>query len=57
MTKEWIIRFAEEWGTTRLRVMRGLKMLGHDIPITGYTPEEEMKLMTMERRALNAKQR
>lgn len=44
--------FSREWRKTRLLVLKGLKKLGRDIPITGYTSEDELRKMTEERKRL-----
>lgn len=42
--------FSKEWETTRLRVLEGLKRLGHDIPLTHHTAADVMKEMTQVKR-------
>lgn len=45
MRKQEISKFLTEWDSTCQNVLLGIKKLGHDIPITGYDCENELKEM------------
>lgn len=44
-TNTYKIKFGYEWEYACTKVLKGLKKLGHDIPITGYESTEEVKEM------------
>lgn len=54
MNKE---QFLNEWSIVCPKVLDGLKKLGHDIPITGYTAQDAAREMTRRRRNAGIKQK
>lgn len=46
-----------DWENTCKHVLNGIKKLGHDIPITGYTAADIAREMTAERQKAGIKQR
>jgi hypothetical protein len=43
MLSQYDTRMSAEWQEVCSQVKQGLKRLGHDIPITAYSAEDELK--------------
>lgn len=50
-------QFSKNWNEARRIAIKGLERLGHDIPITGYAAQDEVKGMTERRRNAGIKQK
>lgn len=46
MSSAMVPYLLRNWDDTCKRVKKGLEKLGHDIPITGYCVEEELRVGT-----------
>lgn len=44
MSSAMVPYLLRNWDDTRKRVKKGLEKLGHDIPITGYSMEDDLKV-------------